>query len=68
MVKRAPELSATAIVLAHNHPIGDPTLSPAGIDMAKQTVVMAKPMGIVIHDHIIVGEQGHASFKGLGLI
>jgi DNA repair protein RadC len=68
VVKRALELSSTAIVLFHNHPSGDPTPSPADINMTKQIVAAAKPMGIVIHDHIIVGKQGHASFKGLGLI
>ncbi|MDJ0513281.1 MAG: DNA repair protein RadC [Methyloceanibacter sp.] len=68
VVKRALELSATALVLVHNHPSGDPTPSRADIEMTKQIVAAAKPMGVVIHDHIIVGKQGHASFKGLGLI
>jgi len=68
VVKRALELSATAIVLVHNHPSGDPTPSRADIEMTKQIVAAAKPLGVVIHDHIIVGKQGHASFRGLGLI
>lgn len=68
VVKRAHELSATAIVLVHNHPSGDPTPSRADIEMTKQTVAAAKPLGVAIHDHIIVGKQGHASFRGLGLI
>ena len=68
VVKRALELSATAIVLVHNHPSGDPTPSRADIEMTKQIVAAAKPFGILIHDHIIVGKQGHASFRGLGLI
>ncbi len=68
VVKRTLELSTNAIVLVHNHPSGDPTPSPADIDMTKQIAVAAKPMGIVIHDHIIVGKQDHASFKGLGLV
>ncbi len=68
VVKRALELSATAIVLVHNHPSGDPTPSRADIEMTKQIVASAKHLGIVIHDHIIVGKQGHASFRGLGLI
>jgi hypothetical protein len=67
-VKRALELSATAIVLVHNHPSGDPTPSRADIEMTKQIVASAKNLGIVVHDHIIVGRQGHASFRGLGLI
>jgi len=68
VVKRALELSATAIVLVHNHPSGDPTPSRADIEMTKQIVQSAKNLGIVVHDHIIVGKQGHASFGGLGLI
>jgi DNA repair protein RadC len=67
-VKRALELSATAIVLVHNHPSGDPTPSRADIEMTKQIVAAAKPLGVLVHDHIIVGKQGHASFRGLGLI
>jgi len=68
VVKRALELSATAIVLVHNHPSGDPTPSRADIAMTKQIVAAAKPLGVLVHDHIIVGKQGHASFRGLGLI
>jgi len=68
VVKRALELSATAIVLVHNHPSGDPTPSRADIEMTKQIVAAAKPLGVLVHDHIIVGKQGHASFRGLGLI
>jgi DNA repair protein RadC len=67
VVKRALELSATAIVLVHNHPSGDPTPSRADVEMTKQIVAAAKPL-VVVHDHIIVGRQGHASFRGLGLI
>jgi DNA repair protein RadC len=68
VVKRALELSATAVVLVHNHPSGDPTPSRADIEMTKQIVAAAKPLGVLVHDHIIVGKQGHASLKGLGLI
>ncbi|HXG78362.1 MAG TPA: DNA repair protein RadC [Methyloceanibacter sp.] len=68
VVKRALELSATAIVLVHNHPSGDPTPSRADIEMTRQIVAAAKPLGVVVHDHIIVGKQGHASLRGLGLI
>jgi len=68
VVKRALELSATAIVLVHNHPSGDPTPSRADIEMTKQIIAAAKPLGVVVHDHIIVGRQGHASFRGMGLI
>ena len=57
VVKRALELSATAIVLVHNHPSGDPTPSRADIEMTKQIVQSAKNLGIVVHDHIIVGSR-----------
>ena len=68
VVKRALELSATAVILVHNHPSGDPTPSQADIQMTQSIVDVAKPLGIAVHDHIIVGKEGHASFKGLKLI
>ncbi|SON56096.1 DNA repair protein RadC [Hartmannibacter diazotrophicus] len=68
VVKRALELSATALILVHNHPSGDPTPSRADIQMTKQIIDVAKPLGISVHDHIIVGREGHASLKGLQLI
>ena len=68
VVKRALELSATAIILVHNHPSGDPTPSRADIQMTQAIVDVAKPLGISVHDHIIVGKDGHASLKGLKLI
>jgi DNA repair protein RadC len=68
VVKRALELSATAVVLVHNHPSGDPTPSRADIQMTQQIVEVAKPLGISVHDHIIVGKEGHASLKGMRLI
>jgi DNA repair protein RadC len=68
VVKRALELSATALILVHNHPSGDPTPSRADIDMTRHIADVAKPLGIVVHDHIIVGRDGHASLKGLQLI
>jgi DNA repair protein RadC len=68
VVKRALELSATAVILVHNHPSGDPTPSNADIEMTKSVVDIAKPLGIVVHDHIIVGKSGHVSFRGLRLI
>ena len=68
IVKRSLELSATAVILVHNHPSGDPTPSRADIDMTRQIAAVAKPLGIAVHDHIIVGRDGHASLKGLGMI
>ncbi|HWE19298.1 MAG TPA: DNA repair protein RadC, partial [Hyphomicrobiaceae bacterium] len=63
VVKRALELSASAIILVHNHPSGDPTPSRADIDMTRTLVDVAKPLGITIHDHLIVGRKGHTSFR-----
>jgi proteasome lid subunit RPN8/RPN11 len=54
--------------LLHNHPSGDPTPSQADIQMTRGIVDIADPLGIVVHDHIIVGKNGHASLKGLKLI
>lgn len=68
VMRRALELSASAIILAHNHPSGDPTPSGADVKMTRELVDIAKPLGIVIHDHVIVGRDGHVSFRGLGLI
>ncbi|TPW29723.1 JAB domain-containing protein [Martelella alba] len=68
VVKRALDLSATAIILVHNHPSGDPTPSRADIDMTQTIINSAKPLGITIHDHIIIGKDGHVSFRGLRLI
>jgi DNA repair protein RadC len=68
VVKRALELSATAIILVHNHPSGDPTPSQADIQMTKSIVAIAAPLGISVHDHIIVGKNGHSSLKGMKLM
>jgi DNA repair protein RadC len=68
VIKRALELSATALILVHNHPSGDPTPSQADIQMTKAIADIATPLGISVHDHIIVGKRGHASLKGMKLI
>jgi DNA repair protein RadC len=68
VVKRALELSSSAIILVHNHPSGDTTPSRADIDMTNRIIDAARPLGIAIHDHVIVGRNGHASFKALKLI
>jgi DNA repair protein RadC len=54
--------------LVHNHPSGDPTPSQADIQMTRAIIDIAGPLGIAVHDHIIVGKNGHASMKGLRLI
>jgi DNA repair protein RadC len=68
IIRRALELGASALILAHNHPSGDPTPSPADIRMTKDIVAIAEPFGIVIHDHLIVGKHGQTSFRGQKLI
>lgn len=68
VARRALELSATAIILIHNHPSGDPNPSRADIEMTRTIIEAARPLGIVVHDHIIVGRNGHASMKGMQLI
>ncbi len=68
VVKRALELSASSFILVHNHPSGDPTPSQADIDMTRQIIDSAKPLGISVHDHLVIGKGAHVSFKSLGLI
>jgi DNA repair protein RadC len=68
VAKRSLELSATAIILVHNHPSGDPTPSRADIEMTKTIIDVLQPLGVIVHDHIIIGREGHASLKGLQLI
>jgi DNA repair protein RadC len=63
VLKRALELAASALVLVHNHPSGDPTPSSADIDMTKQIITAARPLGIQVHDHVIVGRTGYVSMK-----
>jgi DNA repair protein RadC len=68
VVKRSLELSASAVILVHNHPSGDPTPSRADIDMTKLIQQAAKPLGVTVHDHIIVGRDQIVSFTGLRLM
>ncbi|HEY2444544.1 MAG TPA: DNA repair protein RadC [Rhizomicrobium sp.] len=68
IVKRALELSASALILVHNHPSGDPTPSRADIDMTREVVEAARALRIAVHDHIVIGRGGTASFKALGLL
>ena len=68
VVRRALELNASALLLVHNHPSGDPTPSQADIKMTGEIADIAKPLGVTLHDHIIIGRNGHTSLKGLGLI
>lgn len=68
IMKRALELGATAIILVHNHPSGDPTPSKADIEMTEAIIQAGKPFSIVIHDHIIVSRNGFNSMRNMGLI
>jgi DNA repair protein RadC len=68
VVKRALELSASAIILVHNHPSGDPTPSRADILMTREIAAAAKALKIEVHDHLVIGRGKHASFKALGLL
>jgi DNA repair protein RadC len=68
VVKRALELSATSIILVHNHPSGDPTPSRADIEMTKQIIDAAQKLDISVHDHLIVGRDGHISLRAAELV
>ena len=68
VVRRALEMSASAVILAHNHPSGDPTPSKADVEMTRMVIEAARPLHITVHDHIVVGRDGVASLKALGLI
>ena len=68
VVKRALELGATAIIMVHNHPSGDPSPSQADIEMTKEVQEAGSKLGILIHDHVIVSKNGHNSFKAMGIL
>ena len=63
VVRRALELAATALVLVRNHPSGDPTPSTADVKMTLDIIAVATPLGLAIHDHLIVGRDGHTSLR-----
>lgn len=68
VIKRALELGASALLLVHNHPSGDPTPSRDDIAMTKEIRDAGKKLGVAVHDHVIVSKAGHASFKAMGLL
>jgi DNA repair protein RadC len=68
VLKRALELNASAVIMVHNHPSGDPSPSRADIDMTRQVRDALKMVGITLHDHLVIGKSGHRSFKDLGLL
>lgn len=68
LIRRALELSASAMILVHNHPSGDPSPSSADIEMTRKVVDAARVFDIQVHDHLVVGREGTSSFKSMGLI
>jgi DNA repair protein RadC len=68
VVKRALELGASAIILVHNHPSGDPTPSEDDIAMTREVAAAAEKLGIAVHDHIVIGRKGHASLRSMGYL
>lgn len=68
IMKRALELGASALILVHNHPSGDPTPSRADIEITKEVQKAAQALGVQVHDHLIIGRSGHTSFKSQGLL
>jgi len=68
VIKRALELGASAIILVHNHPSGDPSPSRADVEMTKKIEDAAKPLGVAVHDHLVIGKGDHASLRQLGLL
>ena len=68
VARRSIELNATAVILVHNHPSGDPTPSRADIAMTKEVVAAAKAVGVAVHDHIVIARDSHASLRALGLM
>jgi len=68
VVKRALDLGASALILVHNHPSGDPTPSKADVAMTRDIVKAASPLGVTVHDHLVIGRGRHASLRDLGLI
>ena len=68
VVKRALELGATAIIMVHNHPSGDPTPSDDDIAMTREVAAAAEKLGIAVHDHIVIGRKGHVSLRSMGVL
>ena len=68
VIRRALEVSASALILVHNHPSGDPAPSRSDIEMTHRIVDAARVFGLEVHDHLVIGRQGMASFRQLGLI
>ena len=68
VVRRALELGAAALILVHNHPSGDPAPSRQDIALTREIANAGKPLGVTVHDHVVIGSSGHSSLRALGLI
>ena len=68
VIRRAIDLGSAAIILVHNHPSGDPQPSRADIALTRDIADAGRKLGIAVHDHIIIGAQGHSSMRGMGLL
>lgn len=68
IMRRALELNATAMILVHNHPSGDPSPSGPDIQMTQEIIALGKSLNVLVHDHLIIGRDGFSSLKGLQLI
>lgn len=68
VIRRALDLGSAALILVHNHPSGDPQPSRQDIALTQEIAQAGKPLGIVIHDHVVVSARGHVSMRSLGLI
>ena len=68
IVRRAIDLGSASLILVHNHPSGDPSPSKADIALTREVIQAGRPLGIAVHDHVIVGANGNASLRALGLI
>ena len=68
VIKRALELGATAIIMVHNHPSGDPTPSDADVEMTREVQDAGEKLGVMLHDHVIIARNGHTSLRSMGLI
>ncbi|KTF69563.1 RadC family protein [Sphingomonas sp. HT-1] len=68
VIRRALHLGSAALILVHNHPSGDPSPSRADIDITRRIAEAGKPLGILVHDHVVIGSEGHVSLRAKGLI
>jgi len=68
VMKRALELGASALIMVHNHPSGDPTPSDSDIEMTREVQAAGEKLGITVHDHLVMSKSGHNSFKTMGLL